>query len=65
MKKNCTWCGGSGCIDYGSEILPCELCDGTGDFKEESYTCHKCRDKETCRYAFDAYNTGGDCLASK
>ena len=29
------------------------------------YTCDQCIGRETCPYIFDAYNTGGDCLASK
>ncbi len=28
-------------------------------------TCNDCRDVEHCRYAFDLYNTNGDCLAEK
>jgi uncharacterized protein (UPF0212 family) len=28
-------------------------------------TCHDCSDKYDCDYAWDAYNTNGDCLASK
>ena len=28
-------------------------------------TCNDCSDKETCIYAFDLYNTNGDCLAEK
>jgi hypothetical protein len=28
-------------------------------------TCHGCPDRKTCEYAFDPYNTHGDCLAMK
>lgn len=28
-------------------------------------TCDECAENETCRSAFDAYNTGGDCLEDK
>gem|GEM_PF-4086041 len=28
-------------------------------------TCDTCSDAPTCEYAFDLYNTDGDCLASK
>ncbi len=28
-------------------------------------TCTKCVDKDTCRSAFDLYNTNGDCLETK
>lgn len=33
--------------------------------KLEDFTCHDCPHKATCEYAWDPYNTGGDCLASK
>jgi hypothetical protein len=29
------------------------------------FTCFECKVRETCEYAFDNYNTGGDCLANK
>lgn len=28
-------------------------------------TCDECGDNEFCPFAFDAYNTSGDCLAEK
>lgn len=28
-------------------------------------TCHVCDNNHDCEYAFDAYNTDGDCLAVK
>lgn len=28
-------------------------------------TCDGCRSNDTCKYAFDHYNTDGDCLAAK
>lgn len=31
----------------------------------ENYTCYKCLDVYTCKYAYDDYNTNGDCLAQK
>ncbi len=31
----------------------------------KEFTCFNCKDKDTCEYSWDAYNTGGDCLASK
>ena len=31
----------------------------------ESTTCYRCKDKDICKYAFDGYNTQGDCLAGK
>jgi len=29
------------------------------------FTCDGCSHAPLCEYAFDAYNTDGDCLASK
>lgn len=34
-------------------------------FKIESFTCDACPARRTCDFAFDAYNTDGDCLAEK
>lgn len=31
----------------------------------EATTCYTCGDKDICKYAFDLYNTNGDCLAMK
>jgi len=31
----------------------------------EDFTCFDCSFWKTCEYAFDGYNTGGDCLATK
>lgn len=31
----------------------------------EDFTCHSCNLKEACSYAYDGYNTDGDCLALK
>jgi len=28
-------------------------------------TCEKCESNDDCKYAFDPYNTDGDCLALK
>ena len=28
-------------------------------------TCSECMENKTCPYAFDPYNTYGDCLADK
>lgn len=28
-------------------------------------TCDECKDNESCQFAFDMYNTDGDCLDSK
>jgi len=31
----------------------------------EDVTCLKCKRNRECEYAFDLYNTNGDCLAIK
>lgn len=31
----------------------------------DEFTCDKCSDRYDCEYAFDMYNTNGDCLANK
>jgi hypothetical protein len=31
----------------------------------ESFTCDGCGGVNICKYAFDGYNTDGDCLAEK
>jgi hypothetical protein len=34
-------------------------------FHELKFTCADCKDADTCDFAFDPYNTNGDCLAMK
>jgi MoaA/NifB/PqqE/SkfB family radical SAM enzyme len=34
-------------------------------FDIEQFTCDDCPRKHECQWAFDAYNTNGDCLADK
>lgn len=31
----------------------------------EDFSCYECPDSEKCPFAYDAYNTNGDCLAEK
>jgi len=31
----------------------------------ESLTCDDCKDRFTCKFVYDPYNTNGDCLANK
>lgn len=33
--------------------------------KLEEITCHNCANRETCRSAWDLYNTNDDCLEDK
>ncbi len=32
---------------------------------DREITCQTCQDNDKCEYAFDPYNTQGDCLAMK
>ena len=32
---------------------------------DETFTCKDCPARFTCEWAFDPYNTEGDCLAEK
>ena len=32
---------------------------------KKEFTCNMCTEEPNCRYAWDAYNLHGDCLASK
>ena len=32
---------------------------------KEQMTCNGCQDASVCEFAWDPYNTDGDCLASK
>lgn len=35
------------------------------NFGIEQYTCFDCQLWKECEFAFDGYNTNGDCLAEK
>ena len=63
----CPVCNGVGQItDFdGLNCRECDQCNGSGLANAEDYTCFECGDVETCKYRYDSYNTGGDCLASK
>lgn len=47
-----------------------ELLDDEGDYmvddyqppKREELTCYRCSNNKTCEFAWDHYNTNGDCL---
>ena len=36
-----------------------------GEFDIKEFSCDRCSASRTCDYAFDPYNTNGDCLAEK
>ena len=35
------------------------------ELQQVEVTCEKCPYNDNCEYAWDVYNTGGDCLAEK
>ncbi len=39
--------------------------DVSKHFGVGSFTCDDCPSRRTCEWAFDVYNTDGDCLAEK
>jgi len=39
--------------DYGSKLKPSDI------------TCSDCSERKACPFAYDMYNTRGDCLASR
>lgn len=36
-----------------------------GEWGIDKFTCDECGARQTCDFAFDVYNTDGDCLAEK
>lgn len=42
-----------------------EMVSGTEEEAEKQFTCYGCPQEPSCAYAWDLYNTGGDCLADK
>lgn len=48
------------------EAMSIAYSNGTGDKTLfDTMTCDDCPNARRCNCAWDAYNTGGDCLASK
>jgi hypothetical protein len=65
--------GGLLCKKHGPYFTRCNGCE-MEKFQEkhdtllkklEWVTCVKCPHADTCDFAFDQYNTNGDCLAQK
>lgn len=53
-----------------SELYTPEKIDGLAEVgmdvpAEDEFTCHFCADKDSCEFAWDLYNTDGDCIADK
>ena len=62
----CPFCNGTGAIHIdGGLSRPCEHCEGNGDMLAKEFTCYECLDNGICQFAFDCYNTNGDCIAAK
>ncbi len=49
------------------ELVPGNLLDTTkwDNLQVKEFTCNECDNTILCRYAYDLYNTDGDCLAMK
>jgi len=47
------------------EELATARADVAAAFDIDKFTCDECQARHTCEWAFDAYNTDGDCLAEK
>ena len=39
--------------------------ENIAEFDIDKFTCDDCPARYTCEWAFDIYNTDGDCLADK
>jgi hypothetical protein len=47
---------------HSREPITCKKCKARASKK---FTCNSCGVALTCKYAWDDYNTNGDCLAEK
>ena len=63
IPKTCRTCINvdGGVCTYAGEVGS----DYTCDKWESVMTCSKCEDVGNCEFAYDDYNTNGDCLAIK
>lgn len=52
-------------MDRTDEELGASRAEVAAMFGIEKFTCDECPARKTCKWAFDAYNTDGDCLAEK
>jgi hypothetical protein len=62
--------GSDPCVEYIPVIEKSaydSLKEENGQMKKrlDIFTCNRCQGNETCPYAWDHYNTSGDCLAEK
>lgn len=51
--------------ERSAEDLAKRRADVAKDFGIEAFSCDECSARTTCEWAFDPYNTDGDCLAEK
>ena len=51
-------------IDYDKNYI-CRYNLYSNKILRDGMTCDTCPDNDTCEFAFDAYNTDGDCIAVK
>lgn len=50
---------------FNQETIDRMVADGLDVPAKEDMTCHDCEHTGTCEFAWDLYNTNGDCLAQK
>jgi len=50
---------------YTQESLDCLAQADVVVPEKKEFTCNRCADSGTCEFAWDLYNTNGDCLAMK
>jgi hypothetical protein len=59
-----TYTYGDGTTYYIDERLG-EMRNVKNPHDRKPFTCANCHDKDICKFAWDLYNTNGDCLANK
>lgn len=50
---------------YTPEHVDCLAMNDVNVPPKEDFTCNKCPEAGGCEFAWDLYNTHGDCLADK
>jgi predicted RNA-binding Zn-ribbon protein involved in translation (DUF1610 family) len=66
----CPSCGKGYVMELMGTRMTCLECGDLWDVEKDGaaalyYTCTNCADNGTCEYAYEDYNTNGDCLKEK
>jgi MoaA/NifB/PqqE/SkfB family radical SAM enzyme len=59
-----TWAAALG-AERSDETLAELRASAAKQFDIDAFSCDDCSARKTCEWAFDPYNTNGDCLAEK